>query len=115
MKPSIKIIGPHDPKNTLALNVTSRSNDWGRAFSPFLLGPVELWTGEYALRPFIAKNVENAWQYSKVYQKHVNPLTGNPTTDWWHWAIKGWNNPRAVRYPMGKGTNPLYHYWEGRH
>lgn len=87
-------------------NTTSRSTDFGRAFSPFLLGPVDLY-GKYT-----AKNVENAWQYSKVYSQHVD-INGNPTEEYFKWAESGWSNSQAQRYPMGKGVKPKFSYWDG--
>ncbi len=79
-------------------DVTSASGYWS-ALSPFKLGPVMLYLGEWS------KNMENAWQYSKFYPEHQEK--GN----YWAWAKAGWGNPRAVRYPMGKGAKPLYSLW----
>lgn len=52
------------------------------------------------------KTHENAWQYAKVYHSHVD-ANGDPTEEYWKWAIKGWDNRKAVRYPMGKGKAPV--------
>lgn len=90
----------------IVLNTTSRSTDFCKALSPFFLGPVSLY-GE-----FTAKNVENAWQYSKVYPEHVYP-DGTVSTSYMTWAINGWNQTRAERYPMGKGAKPLFSLWNG--
>lgn len=81
------------------LNVTSRSKLWTRAFSPFLLGPVRVGDME-------ARNVENAWQFSKVYPEH--DFMGQPTSAWYEWRRRGFDDVRAHRYPMGKGKKPLY-------
>lgn len=117
------VTGPSDFQQTkrrenfhdaIVINTTSRSSDYGRAFSPFLLGPVDLYRTDSGWTPFTAKNVENAWQYSKVYKEHLNS-NGNPSAAWWRWALAGWKNPRAQRYPMGKGRIPEYSYWAGRH
>lgn len=89
-----------------ALDVTSRSKDWSRELSPFLLGPVPLWGGH------VAKNVENAWQFSKVYSHHAGP--NGPSPDWFPWALRGWNSTRAFRYPAGRGAFPEYSYWDGQ-
>lgn len=70
-----------------------------------LLGPVDLWGSNRAL------NVENAWQYSKVYAQHWDGA--KPTADWLHWAQAGWADPRGIRYPMGKGIKPVCSYWDG--
>lgn len=104
----IHICGPKDaaPPGALVLNTTSRSRDWGRAFSPFMLGPVDLYGG------YIAQNVENAWQFSKVYSEHVD-VNGNPSEEYFQWAEAGWKDSQAHRYPMGKGRKPKYSYWDG--
>jgi hypothetical protein len=60
----------------------------------------------------IAKNLENFWQYSKVYQKHLDE-NGNPTPEYFKWKTMGYNKDRADRYPMGKGKIPLYSWYCG--
>jgi hypothetical protein len=91
--------------------VSIAGHDWCQ-LSPFLIGPCDLYNG------MTAKVMENAWQYSKVYAKHaVNvPEMMHPviTDDYWDWAEEGWDNPRAVRYPMGRGAKPLFSLWEDR-
>lgn len=79
-----------------AFDVTTHGQQY-RPLSPMLLGPVMLYDGLWS------RTMENAWQYSKVYQGCV----------YWPWARAGWDNPRAVRYPMGRGTRPLYSLWAG--
>lgn len=105
---TVRVIGPMDrayPGESV-INTTSRSCNWSRGLSPFLLGPVPLWGGH------VAQNVENAWQFSKVYREHVGP-DGYPTAAWYAWASSGWRSPRAFRYPMGKNVAPDYSYWNG--
>ena len=104
----VRVIGPKDPPMLKidALDVTSHSLTWSRALSPFLLGPCPLY-GSY-----VAQNVENGWQYAKVYPVHLDD-TGEPSEAYWVWAKKGWKATRAVRYPMGKGFRPEYSYWNG--
>lgn len=94
------------PKNGLIINTTSRSTNWSRGLSPFFLGPVNLYLS------YTAKNVENAWQFSKVYDVHVDE-NGNPTPEYFTWAVNGWADSYAHRYPMGKGVIPQYSYWDG--
>lgn len=111
---SITIVGPSEaPKEASFpwfVNATSRStSDFGRKFSPFFLGPVPLYKGAPAGE---ALNFENVWQFSKVYKKHVDE-NGNPNKDWIVWARKGFRNPKAFRYPMGKGAKPEYSIWDG--
>lgn len=110
----IYVLGMRDeiPDNAVVIDTTSRSQNWSRGLSPFILGPCKLWGGH------VSRRMENAWQYSKVYPEHVE-WTPNGMSPWmlkkeaWlAWATAGWSNPRAVRYPMGKGVAPLCSYWE---
>jgi hypothetical protein len=90
--------------STIVIDVTSRSNSWSKELSPFLLRNIPLYNGK------IAKNMENAWQYSKVY-KEMTDAQGNPNEKYYEWANQGWSEQRGNRYPMGKGAVPLYSYW----
>lgn len=81
-------------------DVTSGSG-YLSALSPFKLGPCELYG------PYNSWNMENGWQYAKVYPGYEN------SGKYFDWALEGWNNRRAVRYPMGKGAKPLYSLWDG--
>ena len=104
----IKVINPQykTPDNALVINTTSRSTNWSRGLSPFILGPIDLYDG------YISKNVENAYQYSKVFDYYLDD-DGNPGENYFKWAKSGWNSDRAERYPMGKGVIPKYSYWNG--
>lgn len=105
----IIIIGPRDNikkyKSHMIINTTSCSNDFGKGLSPFFLGPCNLYDG------WVSKTVENAWQYSKVYEKYATD--GEPNDGYWLWAYGGWNSCKGERYPMGKGSKPLYSLWNG--
>lgn len=109
----VRIVGPREyapgaiPEGVI--NTTSRSRDWSRGLSPFFLGPVPLYPGAPVPE---AKNVENAWQYAKVYPRHVDPF-GMPTPSYFEWAAAGWASSKAERYPMGKGKKPVYTWWAG--
>lgn len=94
------------PEGSIVINTTSRSDNWSKSLSPFFLGPVKLY-GEYK-----SINVENGWQYSKVYEYYLDD--GEPGERYFEWAKAGWNNTKAVRYPMGKGAVPEYSYWDGK-
>lgn len=37
----------------------------------------------------------------------------DPSDKYWQWAEEGWANPKAKRFPLGKGQKPLYSYWDG--
>ena len=94
-----------DPNDGIVINVTSRSSSkFGRRLSPFFLGPLAM--------PglTISQNVENAWQFSKVYDMHVG-VDGEPNAKYFQWRDKGWASTHAYRYPMGKGAVPLYSYY----
>ena len=90
-----------------AINTTSRSIGFGKTLSPFFL------EGGHLYSSFFSKNIENAWQYSKIYQDFVDK-EGNPTKAYFIWAKSGWRKERADRYPMGRGAKPLYSYWDGQ-
>jgi hypothetical protein len=105
---AVHIIGYRDtpPADMPVIETTSRSKNWSRGLSPFFLGPCTLYNNYWSY------NMENAWQYSKVYSCHN--FMGNPIPDYFNWAIAGWSKPRADRYPMGKGVKPDYSWWDGK-
>lgn len=90
----------------IVVNTTSRSFDWGKGLSPFFVGPIDLYENYKSI------NMENAWQFSKVYQYYLeeNEDVGER---YFKWAQDGWNDVRAHRYPMGKGIKPIFSYWNG--
>ena len=107
----VRVIGPKDkrtslPDGAIVVNTTSTSTNWSKWLSPFLLGPCELYGG------YVSQNVENAWQFAKVYPHHVDP-DGEPTDGYWQWATKGWAAKRAQRYPVGRFQKPAYSLWDG--
>ena len=104
------VVGMRDavPKGSVVINTTSCSKDFGKELSPFFLGPVPLWGG------YKAKNVENAWQYSKVYYSHLDDNGDIMLTNWLKWAKEGWGKQYADRYPMGKQSIPKFSYWDGK-
>jgi hypothetical protein len=93
------------PPEALTIDTTSKSGLWSQ-LSPFLLPGGELYEGHRSA------NMENAWQYAKVYAKHADSA-GRPTQDYWNWACAGWADPIARRYPMGRGARPLHSWWAG--
>ena len=109
---NIIVVGPEDcPAKTSLLdnfvNTTSRSPGFGKELSPFTLGPVYLYEG--APTGF-AQNVENAWQYSKIYSEYVGE-DGLPTQEYFDWAVRGFSRVKADRYPKGRGAIPSYAWW----
>lgn len=93
------------PEGVPIINTTTRSKTWSRNLSPMLIGPVEA-NGTKCL------NVENAWQFSKVYKDQVDEQ-GNPTSSYFKWRNLGYKDSWAHRYPKGKGKIPLYSWWNG--
>lgn len=106
------ILNKHS-KNYLVINCTSKSKEekW-RQFSPFFLGPVQVpLGGSGPCAMYESKTHENAWQYAKVYAEYTDKKTGDPTSKYYRWAKEGWSNPKAVRFPKGKGAKPEYSIW----
>ena len=86
------------PNDAVVIDTTSSSGNY-QDLSPFILPAPP------------AKNLENLWQFSKVYKKNIMPIDGYPDASWYKWRDAGYANPRAVRYPMGKGAIPEYSLW----
>eukprot|EP01118_Nematostelium_gracile_P000234 TRINITY_DN1022_c0_g1_i1.p1 TRINITY_DN1022_c0_g1~~TRINITY_DN1022_c0_g1_i1.p1 ORF type:complete len:220 (-),score=52.22 TRINITY_DN1022_c0_g1_i1:22-681(-) len=106
----IRGMGPIDDKvKSLPLvNTTSSSKDVFKGLSPFFLGPVKVY-GDH-----VAKNVENAWQFCKVYQDYANE-NGEPNEEYFKWAKEGFDDPKPHRFPMGRDARPLYSLFDGNH
>jgi hypothetical protein len=103
------VVGPKDsiPDGFSVINTTSQDKiGLGKYLSPFYLGPVKLYENN------IAKNLENAWQFSKVYSNHFNELENKIKEDYFVWSKKGWSDNFTHRYPMGKGLKPLFSFWK---
>jgi hypothetical protein len=94
------------PSNAIVIDTTSRSTNWTKGLSPFIL------KGGHLYKEYYSKNVENAWQASKVYSEFLDK-NGNPSEEYFKWALNIWNSDYAYRYPMGKGRIPEYSYWDG--
>lgn len=99
------IVLDRNEKITDYINTTSSSNNWSKYLSPFYLKNIQLYNG------MVSKNMENAWQYSKVYPEFVKD--GKILSEYYKWSEKGFNNNWANRYPMGKGKVPLFSLWKG--
>lgn len=95
---------PAPPCRDYVLDVTSHDPE-GCSLSPFRLAPIG---GGF-------RNVENAWQYSKVYRKlgHIGE-DGLPNDAWHHWRDEAKTYRNANRYPAGRGVKPEYIYWRAR-
>lgn len=124
------------------VNVCSSGQGKWKQLSPMLLGPIKLdelggdWTkdaGESLRVPLPKKiqNIENLWQYTKVWEGDEDPKTQLPSNLYFIRRNLGWNKKQADRYPLkyplqakgknnppfkNKGPNksiPLYSYWFG--
>jgi len=95
-----------NPYGGVEIDTTASGGEF-RWLSPFLLGPIETYSG------VCAQNFENLWQFSKVYKEHTD-LNGEPLPEWFGWRNIGWSDKKAHRYPMEKGAVPEYSYWDGR-
>jgi hypothetical protein len=93
------------PSGAVAIDTTAGNGLWSE-LSPFLLPGGELYDG------YVSRNMENAWQFAKLYPQHAG-REGEPTDAYWCWAKTGWADSRAHRYPMGKGARPLCSFWAG--
>lgn len=92
----------------LVVNTTSKAaGSWERDLSPFHLGPCDLYGGHQAVR------MENAWQFSKLYDIFINEKD-EVTKDYWDWAKHGWADLAPHRYPMGRGAKPRCSLWDGQ-
>ncbi|MEI6284731.1 MAG: hypothetical protein WCP40_06500 [Opitutae bacterium] len=96
-----------DDKNGLYVNCTSTGDDGEKQLSPFCLGPCHLYEG------YTAKKLENAWQYSKLYHRHIGD-DGKPNAEYFAWAKTGWSSWRGERYPFGKSVRSSLHWWDGQ-
>jgi hypothetical protein len=100
-------------KGVEIVSTVSKAEGWQSDLSPFKLGPCKLYRNKNMADGYYwSENMENAWQYSKVYPGYALE-NSQPSKKWWLWAIAGWENPVAVRYPMGRGKVPLFSYWDG--
>ncbi|MBD3404844.1 MAG: hypothetical protein GF411_01755 [Candidatus Lokiarchaeota archaeon] len=70
--------------------------------NPINIGPCMLYKGRQA------KNLHNAWEYTKVYKEHTE--NGQITTKYWDWATKGWDKDKPAKSTKKKY---LYHFWDG--
>ena len=91
----------NNPYSGIEIDTTSNSGEY-RDLSPFVLDATK----------YGSKNFENLWQYSKVYPEHFSISMDRIKSEWKTWKEEGFANPKAVRYPMGKGRIPLFSYWK---
>jgi len=89
------------------IDVTSHSESLlFKQLSPFVLGYVQVDSGLWSL------NLENAWQYSKVFAEHLDEQ-GEPSDEWFAFRDEGFARKNAVHFPMGRGAKHKYAYYNG--
>lgn len=81
------------------INVTSRGKDKFKNLSPFVTRP-------FIYENITVQNIENFWQFSKVYKEHIK--NNEITSEYYTWRNNGWSDKFAHRYPMGKGKVPEF-------
>lgn len=101
----VRVISMRDatPDGFERIDCTSRNSALRTFLSPFYLGPVDCYHG------LTARNMENAWQYAKLYSEHADE-NGQPTADYFRWRDSGWAKQWADRRPMGRAV-PLCSLW----
>lgn len=104
----IHVLGFRTAKKDFHIDTTSRSKTWSRGLSPFFVGPIQVNAQD------VSVNMENAWQYSKVFVREHVGNDGHPNEKWWEWARAGWAKERADRYPMGKSAVPFFSWAFGQ-
>lgn len=92
------------PSDFIEINCTSRSTTKWRELSPFMNRPIKTPDG------LIAQNLENLWQFSKVYSHYLDE-DGVIKPQFYQWRAKGFADTFAHRYPMGKGIKPEFMLW----
>ena len=100
------------PAGAKNIDTTSKGGTWS-GLSPFIVGPCFLYEGALPATEDMGMNLENIWQYGKLYKTHADK-DGNPTDAYWEWARNGWADFQPHRYPMGKGSRPLCSLWNGQ-
>jgi hypothetical protein len=99
------------------INCCSGAQGIFKFLSPMKLVPsVYEYDGEETIQ---ATNIENLWQFSKVWPGEEDPDTGLPNKEWFERRKNGWLDVKAHRH-VKKGpkdaTNrniPMYSYWKG--
>jgi hypothetical protein len=112
----IRVLSKFEPNTYGGVEVDTTSRGGFKDLSPFYLGP-RAWTESTGLddgtyTSVCAMNMENLWQYSKVYPEFITH-DGKISPNWFEWRSVGFNMQKANRYPMGKGRKPVFSYWMG--
>jgi hypothetical protein len=100
----IHVFGPSgfQPTSGIVVDVSHTGKDEFRFLSPLTLEPVG---GQ-------AKNLENLWQFSLLYEEYTDAAS-NPTTAYYTWRNAGFSKNHGVRNPLGD-RKPLGALWHGK-
>jgi len=91
------------------VNCCSAAPGINKQLSPMKLGP---YTYEHPGEgTFGITNLENLWQFSKVFVGEENPKTKRPTSEFFDRRKNGWKDTKAHRHV--KRDKCLYSYWKG--
>jgi hypothetical protein len=113
------------------VNVCSGAPGQNKQLSPMLLGPITAkkhgWTDEdhgeklYGVkRPFHARNLENMWQSSKVWEGEEDSTTKMPGKAWYERRQRLWRDTKGHRWvkkgkdASGNRNIALYQMWGAR-
>jgi hypothetical protein len=111
MSNRVETAGLHDKFDKADFDIIvpaiSHSKEW-RSLSPFYLGPCRVRDGMF-------HNLENLWQFSKVYT-HLGHLSvrNGITEAWYNWYSRGMKLTEAQRYPAGRYQKPAFSYYRGK-
>lgn len=98
----------------LNVDVCSSSRSW-KNLSPMYLGPVkrtEVHNGKHL--PY-AKNIENYWQFAKVYSSEYDSETDEVKEEYWIKRMEGYLSKKAYRRKFQGAENiPLFSIFEGK-
>ena len=100
------------------VNVCSGSNQIYKELSPMKLGPIEVnvVNSRNKIKIRTAKNLENLWQASKVWEDDVYMDTGMPKKEWFKRRSRYFKDKKAHRHIKKSKTNKnknvsLYSLW----
>jgi len=116
------------------INVCSGGVAPFKYLSPMMMGPVHMLATDKDGHMHMerALNIENAWQFSKVWSADVEPFgdpNGTIKPEWFEFRDSGWADAKAHRWPRGKAAalatatataanpnpnRPLFVLFEGR-
>jgi hypothetical protein len=111
------------------INVCSSSRSFGKGLSPMIIGPIKIDDylteeqrgndGYEVAIPTRATNIENLWQFSKVWDGEHDENNDKPKKEFFERRNKGWADKKPHRWvKKGKDSNgnrniSKYSWWAG--